>query len=152
MLGYENYVVKGRVLKAGVLKPAKGAVIRGWNEDWSIAANTFADKNGNFTLYSNTEFVHFNISAPGLNSVLLDLKTPYVSVEKIATPISNLPNQMLEYQTISYSSFLTYPDLSLAPDSLNRIFNFNPDKFNRFKYKKVMPDVLLEKVDLYGKN
>jgi hypothetical protein len=152
MLGYENYVVKGRVLKTGVLKPVKGAVIRGWNDDWSIAANTFADKNGNFTLYSNTEFVHFNISAPGLSSVLIDLKTPYVSEEKIATPISNLPHQMLEYQTISYNSFLMYPDLSLAPDSLNRIFNFNPDKFNRFKYKKVMPDVLLEKVDLYGIN
>jgi hypothetical protein len=152
MIGYENYVVEGRVLKAGVLKAANGAVIRGWNKDWSIGANTFTDENGNFTLYSNTEFVHFEVSAPGLNTSNFDFIKPYVSVDKIATPIANLPNQKLEYQQVTYRPYLKYPDLKMAPDSLNRIFNFNPDKFNRFKYKKVMPDVLLEKVDLYGAN
>ena len=152
MLGYENYVIEGKVLKARSMKIAEGAVIRGWNEDWSVGANTFSDENGNFTLYSNTEFVHFEISAPGLNNVRFDLKTPYVSVEKIATPISQLPNQRLEYQKISYNPFLMYPDLKTAPDSLNRIFNFKPEKFKRFKYKKVMPDVFLEKVDLFGTN
>ena len=152
MLGYENYVIEGKILKARSLKNVSGAVIRGWNEDWSVGANTFSDENGNFTLYSNTEFVHFEISAPGLNNVRMDLKTPYASVEKIATPISKLPNQKLEYQKISYNPFLMYPDFSLAPDSLNRIFNFKPEKFNRFKYKKVMPDVLLEKVELFGTN
>ncbi len=152
MLGYENYVVEGSVLKAGVLKAAKGAVIRGWNKDWSIGANTFADEEGNFKLYSNTEFVHFEVSAPGLNTISFDFEKPYVSVDKIATPIANLPNQKLEYQKVTYNPFLKYPDLKMAPDSLNRIFNFNPDKFNRFKYKKAMPAVLLEKVDLYGIN
>lgn len=82
----------------------------------------------------------------------MDLKTPYASVEKIATPISKLPNRKLEYQKISYNPFLMYPDFSLAPDSLNLIFNFKPEKFNRFKYKKVMPDVLLEKIELFGTN
>jgi hypothetical protein len=152
MLGYENYVVEGRVLKAGVLKPAKGAVIRGWNDDWSIGANTFTDENGNFTLYSNTEFVHFEVSAPSLNTISFDFGNPYVSVDKIATPIAKLLNQKLEYQKVTYNPFLKYPDLKTAPDSLNRIFNFNPEKFKRFKYKKAMPDVLLEKVDLYGLN
>jgi hypothetical protein len=145
-------VVEGSVLKAGVLKAAKGAVIRGWNKDWSIGANTFADEEGNFKLYSNTEFVHFEVSAPGLNTISFDFEKPYVSVDKIATPIANLPNQKLEYQKVTYNPFLKYPDLKMAPDSLNRIFNFNPDKFNRFKYKKAMPAVLLEKVDLYGIN
>jgi hypothetical protein len=152
MLGYENYVIEGCVLKAGVLKPAKGAIIRGWSNDWSIGANTFTDENGNFTLYSNTEFVHFEISAPGLTNSKFDLRTPYVSDEKVATPIPDLPNQKLEYHKISYSPFLKYPDFTMAPDSLNRIFNFKPENFNRFKYKKVMPDVILEKVELFGTN
>ncbi len=152
MLGYENYVVEGKILKARSLKIAEGAVIRGWNSDWSIGANTFADDEGNFTLYSNTEFVHFEVSAPGLNTSNFDFGNPYVSVDKIATPIANLPDQKLEYQKVTYNPFLKYPDLKMAQDSLNRIFNFNPDKFNRFKYKKVMPNVLLEKVDLYGIN
>jgi hypothetical protein len=152
MLGYENYVVEGKILKARSLKKVSGAVIRGWNQDWSIGANTFADEEGNFKLYSNTEFVHFEVSAPGLNTSSFDFGNPYISVDKIATPIANLPNQKLEYQKVTYEPYLKYPDLKTAPDSLNRIFNFNPDKFNRYKYKKVMPDILLEKVDLYRIN
>jgi hypothetical protein len=152
MLGYENYVVEGKILIARSLRKVSGAVIRGWNEDWSVGANTFSDEEGNFTLYSNTEFVHFEISAPGLNKVRLDLKTPYASVEKVATPKSKLANQKLEYQKISYRPFLKYPNFSEAPDSLNRIFNFKSEMFNSYKYKKVMPDVLLEKVDLYSTN
>jgi len=152
MIGYENYVVEGKILIARSFKKASGAVIRGWNEDWSIGANTFSDEEGNFKLYSNTEFVHFEVSAPGLTTSNFDFKDPYISVDKYAMPIANLPNQKLEYQKVTYKPFLKYPDFKKAPDSLNRIFNFNPDKFNRFRYKKVMPDILLEKVDLYRIN
>ena len=96
--------------------------------------------------------MHFEVSAPSLNTISFDFGNPYVSVDKIATPIAKLLNQKLEYQKVTYNPFLKYPDLKTAPDSLNRIFNFNPEKFKRFKYKKVMPNVLLEKVDLYGIN
>ena len=76
MLAYENVAVTGRVVdRKG--NAVQGAVIRGWNDDWSVGVNTFGDTTGRFRLVSNDICTHFEISAPGWSKVKFDRALPY---------------------------------------------------------------------------
>jgi hypothetical protein len=63
MLAYKNLAVTGRVLDSEGA-PIEGAVVRGWNDDWSVGMNTYTDSTGHFRLVSNDICTHFEISAP----------------------------------------------------------------------------------------
>lgn len=102
MVGYSNFCNCGKVVdKEG--NPIEGAVIRAWNEDWSIAQNTFSPKDGTFKLYSNDICYHFWISAPGMSTERFDVK---YDLDQPLSIYDTMPNRHLEYQQISYVPFL----------------------------------------------
>ncbi len=144
MLGYSNFLLKGRVLDEDSNLPIEGAVIRGWNDDWSIGQNTFTDKSGYFTLYSNDKCNHFEISAPGMKTVKFDKKNKYVISKKAKT----LQNRNLEYHKISYFPFLRKAGKSLDSNfhSDNFIFNFENKYFNKYFYKGYLGNIIIEKI------
>ena len=77
MLGYSNICIKGKVVNKRN-KGIEGAVVRGWNKDWSVGMHTFTDSEGNFTLYSNDSCVHFKIS--GQNQRLIKIVRIVLSI------------------------------------------------------------------------
>lgn len=92
MLAYENVAVTGMVVDDEG-NPIEGAVIRGWNEDWSVGMNTYSDSTGRFRLVSNDICTHFEVSAPRCSKVKFDKKLPYPA----GLP---LPDRTREYQQI----------------------------------------------------
>lgn len=92
MLAYANVAATGRVVD-GEGNPVRGAVIRGWNEDWSVGMNTFGDTAGYFRLVSNDICTHFEISAPGYSRVKFDRRLSYPADIQ-------LPDKEREYQQI----------------------------------------------------
>lgn len=136
MLGYGNYMIKGRIMCDA--KPVEGALIRGWNEWWSIGLNTFSDENGCFTMYSNDSCVHFEISAPGLSEVKFDnFALIYHAVDGGECDFANLQNVDLEYQDLSYLPFL-------ANDTM--LFEFKPGLFEKAKFETDLGVVNLKKL------
>lgn len=140
MLGYNNIVLKGKVIDSKSGQGVKDALVRGWTKDW-IGMNTYTDENGNFTLYSNDFNVHFEISAPGMNTIKFDrhnTKYHFVDAEaKKKWTFENLPDQYLEYQSIDYKPFLETDSLTL---------NFNPKFFNQYKIEGEMGEVRISKL------
>ncbi len=135
MLGYENYVIKGKIISKN--KPVEGAVIRGWNNNWKVGLNTYSDENGNFTLVSNDSCVHFEISAPGLKKVKFDsdrLNLKYKRVDGKEHDFSDLENVNLEYHKISFYPFLKND---------TTLFEFKEDMFNKVKFEADMGIVKL---------
>ncbi|MGI6291036.1 MAG: cellulase family glycosylhydrolase [Bacteroidales bacterium] len=140
MLGYGNFCVKGIVLSKTTQLPVEGAVIRGWNEDWSIGMNTFTNEKGEFTLYSNDECVHFEISAPGMSEVKFYEKFNYQAVNE--TDINKLNNRHIEYHMISYFPFLE--DTTLQDCRLKYpIFTFDSTKFFQYQYLATIKAIYL---------
>lgn len=139
ILGYKNYVIKGTVLDASG-KPVKDAVIRGWNKSWRIGANTFSKEDGKFKLYSNTEFVNFEVSAPGKNTSKFYLELEYKP--KDSSLELNLEDESLEYHDIHYKWFLKNP---VTPEST---FDFKEDLFDNYKLESTMTPVYLSNVNL----
>lgn len=92
MLAYNNVSVVGRVVDT-CGNAVRGAVIRGWNEDWSVGMNTFGDTAGRFRLVSNDICTHFEISAPGYSNVKFDRQLSYPADMQ-------LPDREREYQQI----------------------------------------------------
>ena len=92
MLAYRNLATTGTVVD-GKGHPIEGAVIRGWNDDWSVGVNTYSDSKGRFRLVSNDICTHFEVSAPGYSRVKFD---------KAKLFPTNLPLQdrQREYQSI----------------------------------------------------
>ena len=138
MLGYENYVVKGKITNDG--KPVEGAAIRGWNQYWIVGMNTFSDENGEFTLYSNDSCMHFEISAPSLENVKFGsekLNLKYQRVDGKSHDFSDLENVALEYHKISYFPFL-------KNDST--LLDFKPEMFNKAKFAADMGTIELKKI------
>ena len=138
MLGYENYVIKGKIISGN--KPVEGAVIRGWNNNWKVGLNTYSDENGDFTLVSNDSCVHFEISAPGLEKVKFNSKNlnlQYKRADGKEHDFSDLENVMLEYHKISF-----YP--YMKNDST--LFDFNEDMFNKAKFETDMGTIELKKM------
>ena len=92
MLAYQNLAVTGKVTdKKG--RPIEGAVVRGWNEDWSVGMNTYTDSTGSFRLVSNDICTHFEISAPRYSREKFDRRSSY------PTGLI-LPDKEREYQQI----------------------------------------------------
>jgi len=138
-LGYNNFVIKGKIVDKKTKKPIEGAVIRGWSEWWGIAWNTYSDKNGNFRLYSNEKFVHFAISAPNYSADLFNKNLNYKKITNENVDINNLPNRELEYHKISY--------LPLLKDSAVSVFDFEPTKFNQAKFEADMGEIKLKQLN-----
>lgn len=92
MLAYANLATTGVVVDQQG-KPIDGAVIRGWNKDWSVGINTFSDSTGRFRLVSNDVCTHFEISAPGYSKVKFDQRVKFPATDK-------LPEQDREYQQL----------------------------------------------------
>lgn len=140
MVGYNNIVLRGKVIDSQSGQGIKDALIRGWTKDW-IGMNTYTDENGNFTLYSNDFNVHFAVSAPGMNTVKFtrnNIQYHFTNAEaKKKWTFDNLPDQYLEYQSIDYKPFL-------ETDSLN--LEFNPKFFNQYKIEGNMGVVKISKL------
>ena len=132
MLGYNNIVLRGKVIDSQSGQGIKDAVVRGWTKDW-IGMNTYTDEDGNFTLYSNDFNIHFEVSAPGMNTIKFSRNNiqyhfTNAEAEKIWT-FDNLPDQYLEYQSLDYKPFLETDSLTL---------DFNPSHFNQHKIEGEM--------------
>ena len=140
MLGYNNIVLKGKVINARTHRPIHGAVVRGWTKDW-IGMNTYTDKQGNFTLYSNDFNIHFEVSAPGMNTVKFDKEDiPYYFTDPQSARSYNfdsLPNRYLEYHSIDYHNFLEGDTITLK---------FNPKHFNQSKIEGNLGKIKLKKL------
>jgi len=122
MVGYQNYVLRGRILEETTNKPIEGAVVRGWNYYWDVGQNTFTNEKGEFALYSNAPCRHFRISAPGMSLLIFNAEYDYTPIDSATFNWESVQDTSLEYQQISYRNFLT--------DSTD-IFSFNEDLFNR---------------------
>lgn len=136
MLGYDNILLKGTILEKETKQPIEGAVIRGWNENWSIGLNTYTDENGEFTLYSNDVCVHFEISAPGMSKIKFDSVVNYTVVTENYS-LDSLPNKNLEYHDISYKPFLMND---------TTLFVFKSDMFDKAKMEGILGVFYLEKM------
>ncbi len=135
MIGYNNYVIKGKILNRKTKEPVEGAVIRGWTKTW-IGMNTFTDEKGEFRLYSNDEVVHFEISAPKMEKIRFDREgIQYKQILLGNFDKNNLPDQHLEYHQISYKTFLK--------DAAKSVFDFDESKFNQAKFEAEMETLYL---------
>lgn len=92
MLAYSNLAVTGKVFDTDG-QPIEGAVVRGWNDDWSVGVNTYTDSTGSFRLVSNDVCVHFEVSAPGCSRQKFNRTSLFSSVPE-------LPCRDREYQQI----------------------------------------------------
>lgn len=138
MLGYKNIRITGTIIDQRTKKPIEGAVIRGWNECWDVGMNTFSDENGQFTLYSNDECVHFEISAPGKSKTKFDKIITYSCETGEKFDVQTLPNRKLEYHQISHHSFLDRSDTTIVP-----VLQFRASEFNQYKWTGDMGTVML---------
>ena len=132
MLGYKNIRIKGQIMDTLTGDWIEGAVIRGWNDDWSVGMNTYSDENGRFELYCNDVCNHFEISAPGYSKIKFDRAIAFVPLSKSSGNIHNLPEKELEYHMISYHPFVR----NEIPDScFFKVMNFNPELFHQASWE-----------------
>ena len=140
MLGYNNIVLRGKVIDEKTKQPIRDAVIRGWTKDW-IGMNTYSDSCGNFTLYSNDFNIHFMVSAPGMKTVSIfkdNIVYQHTSPEAAKNwRFDALPQQNLEYHSIDYHDFFDGDTMTLQ---------FNPKHFNQSKIEGNMGVVKISKL------
>ncbi|NVN94282.1 MAG: hypothetical protein HXX18_03255 [Bacteroidetes bacterium] len=147
MLGYNNFVLCGKIINSLNDKPIEGAVIRGWNENWSVGMNTFTNEKGQFTLYSNDICVHFEISAPGMSRKTLNLTVDYYPTYNHNIKLKDIPNKELEYHQISYKSFLKVHNFSVDTNNNDSfIFKFDSTLFNKSYFQGRLGIIRLEKL------
>jgi hypothetical protein len=150
MVGYNNVALTGKIINKKTNEPIEGAVIRGWSKYFGIGANTFTDENGNFTLYSNMEFVNFQFSAPGMTRVILQAEAEYQPINGYSYPMDSMPNMELEYHKISFIPFLRdrIKDENEKIETDNYIFNFRSSDFNEAKFTGSLGTLELEPLKL----
>lgn len=126
MLAYSNIRLTGTVIDETTGKPVEGAVIRGWNDDWSVGMNTYTDSNGRFTLYNNDYNVHFEVSAARMSHKKFDRRNIRYSNPQ-GIDAKNLPDRQREYQQIDYKPYLnkSIPEIT---------FNTDYDSTHFFRY------------------
>lgn len=121
--GYHNAIVRGRVVNDSTGEPIEGAVVRGWNVNWSTGLNTFTDENGVFNLYSNDECVYYAISAPGMDTKRLkDIYLDYRDINGELAEFDTLPDKRIKSSMVSYGKFLK---------NKNRLFKFKKGEFDK---------------------
>ncbi len=150
MIGYHNIKINGRIIDESG-KPIEGAVIRGWTIWWGIGANTFTDKNGEFNLYSNDEFVHFEISAPGMTKIKFDHRVNYNNKDKEASMFQTLQNKEWEYHNIHYKWFLKNNDTDSIVENEPYVFNFKENAFNQYQFYGSLGTRMLKTLDFVKK-
>ena len=144
MVGYKNIRIKGRILDTVTGAGIEGAVIRGWNENWSVGMNTYSDENGCFELYCNDPCTHFEISAAGYSKIKFDRSIDFVPLSKNAGDIHNLPQKELEYHMISYHPFVKKE----IPDTcFFKVMNFDPELFHQAIWEGDLGTCHLDKLD-----
>ena len=141
MLGYKNIRIKGRILDTLTGKGIEGAVIRGWNDNWSVGMNTYSDENGNFELYCNDPCNHFEISAAGYTKIKFDREIPFCPLTNNAGDIHNLPEKEREYHQISYHPFVSR---EIPDSSYFKVMNFNPELFHQASWEGEMGNLYLQ--------
>ena len=103
MLAYHNLSVTGCIVDSDG-RSIEGAVIRGWNADWSVGVNTYSDSSGHFRLVTNDICTHFEISAPGYCTVKFDKRLPYPAD-------LNLADRTRKYQQIPLTGWGSKGDI-----------------------------------------
>ncbi len=141
MLGYTNICLTGKVIDKTTGKPVEGALIRGWNDDWSVGMNTYTDCNGRFTLYSNDYNVHFEVSAPRMNKVKFNRNNLKYKNKGSLDP-NNLPDRKREYQQIDYRPYITFRDSDVY------FFEFDSSDFFRYSLSADMGTIKLSPLNL----
>ncbi|MCX6232494.1 MAG: hypothetical protein NTZ33_13235 [Bacteroidetes bacterium] len=152
MMGYHNFVLKGKVINESNGKPIEGAVIRGWNEYWTVGMNTFTDEKGQFSLFSNDICVHFEISAPGMSRKALYITNNYLPSYYHNIKYNDLIQKDLEYHQISYTSFLKAQNILNDKNDVNNnrsiIFNFDSTLFNKSYFQGSLGIIKLDDLKL----
>lgn len=147
MLGFDNYLLKGRIIDKQTSDPVEGAVIRGWTPYWHAGANTYTDEDGNFELYSNDRLVHFTLSALGMNSVSFNAEYNYELIDdkRLMSPLNT------RYEDLVFRKFLK-PYGHLTEENISEeepiIFQFEPSMFSNYKYRLEIPDLYLDSLGL----
>ena len=140
MLAYSNIRLTGKVVDNHG-NPVEGAVIRGWNDDWLVGMNTYSDREGRFTLFSNDYNVHFEVSAPGMSREKFDRRNiKYKNIGNIDP--NNLPDRQREYQQIDYRPYLNHEFDIITPFSLF----FDSTHFNRYSLDGEMGTIKLKPI------
>lgn len=144
MLGYNNLAIKGRVIDQFSSKPIRGAVVRGWNDNWTVGINTFSDEEGYFTLYCNQPCTHFVISAPQMTTKTINTHIDYTTVNQNVN-IDSLPDKDLEYHTIAYHTFLDTNHLGKS------VTHWDSSLFDTYHYVGELGDVKIRKIWFIGR-
>lgn len=143
MLGYRNIRIVGKIVDSQNGAGIEGAVIRGWNDNWSVGMNTYSDEDGNFELYCNDPCNHFEISALGYSKIKLDRDISYVPLSKNAGDVYNLPLKDLEYHKISYHPFVKK---EISDTAFFKVMNFEPSLFETADWQGQLGNLKLEKL------
>lgn len=142
MLGYKNIRISGRIIDRKTGMGVDGAVIRGWNDDWSVGMNTYSDANGHFNLYCNDLCTHFEISAAGYTKIKFDKNVALVP-QLASEEIQDLPERGREYHQISYHPFVRK---SIADTSFFQIMEFEPSLFGHANWDGSLGELHLQKI------
>lgn len=140
ILGYNNLVIKGKILDKRTKQPIEGAVVRGWNYYWGVGLNTFTDSEGRFMLYSNDECVHFEVSAPGKTKLKFNRQITNYQMIDSGYSFDRLPDRQLEYHNIAYHPFLHEP----TTDTTSTLFDFDERHFSDAKFAGDMGTLYLK--------
>lgn len=141
MLGYSHWVIEGKVIDTDN-RPVAGAVLRGWNDDWSIGVNTFSDTNGRFTLVSGKPCTHFEISAPCMSHQKFDYPdAKYIDLE--GNPLSE--ERRLEAEALPVLEYQQIPLLHLL-DSDSAFFHYRRSDFEIPSYRYDMGTIQLRRL------
>ena len=143
MLGYRNIRICGRVIDTRDGAGIEGAVVRGWNDDWSVGMNTYSDKKGCFTLYCNDPCNHFEISAPGYSNLKFDRDIACVPLSETAGDMRDLPAKELEYHKISYHPFVKK---EISENGFFKVMNFDPELFHHADWSGELGNLELERM------
>lgn len=147
MIGLYNIKIHGWVYDHATNEPLEGAVFRAWTDDWGVGINTYSDKNGEFTLYSNDVVTHFECSACGMSNFCMSCNLNYTPATKDNYDINNLPEKWLNYHCRSYSDLLK-PQSKLTEQSTNYIYNFDEKKFDNYLFTAEFGIFVLEKMPI----
>ena len=139
VVGFSNICIEGVVYDNKKQKPIEGAVIRGWNNDWSIGMNTYTDPDGKFTLYCNQPCTHFFISAPGRELKRIHLQLDYRQVVDDQYDINHLPDADLDSDETLYQRYL-------SPDDSISVFNWDKKLFHKKIFIGNLDTIYLKKL------